>query len=347
MVVRLFSLSILCVSCGVRTDVLIVGGGDDATPTDDTSTVTDTATDTGGGDSEPDSATEPELAGTRALLVTESPYGSNPDPSTWGGVRRYTFGESGALLKPATGIDADALHDPWGLAWRETSQELFVGNRHGNFAVDGVVGSIQRFVYDSEANTFAPNGTITGDELAEVHQLSFDPSTGELFAANGERGISRFTFDGNGVAVSNGTVQSGTTRGVVVSPGGRKVWATSATEYVRQFDIGTWSERTPVGTEKGAVLQNLAIHDGLLYAPGFTTNAIYRFRIDAKDDLLLLDSIAATSPVCVTFSRDGRRMYAAGPTMIERFAFDEETETWVFVEAVASDTSLGSMVVLE
>ena len=59
---------------------------------------------------------DPEELGGRILLVTESPYGTNPDPETWGGVLRYDLGEDGALLAPVTGIDAQHVHDPWGLA---------------------------------------------------------------------------------------------------------------------------------------------------------------------------------------------------------------------------------------
>jgi hypothetical protein len=288
----------------------------------------------------------PDFGG-RILLVTESPYGTNPDPETWGGVRRYDLGEAGALLAPVTGIDAQHLHDPWGLAWREESQELFVGNRHGNFSGENAVAGIQRFLYDADANGFVTNGAIAGDDLWEVHQIEIDPQSGELFVANGASGIVRFTFDDEGNAMSNGTLDTGAARGVGVSPGGRKLWVTSANEYVRQFDVGTWNERAPIATEEGAMLQNLTVHDGLLYAPGYASDAIYRFRIGADDDLMLLDAIEATRPVCVTYSRDGERMYSSGAGVIERFTYDAANDSWEFVEAVPSERSFGSMVVLE
>jgi hypothetical protein len=289
---------------------------------------------------------ESELGG-RILLVTESPYGTNPDPETWGGVLRFELGEEGALLPPATGIAAQHLHDPWGLAWRDESQELFVGNRHGNFPGQADSAGIQRFLYDADANAFVTNGTITGDDLREVHQIELDPETGELFAANGASGIARFTFDDSGTATSNGALETGMTRGVTMSPGGRKLWVTSATASVRQFDVGTWNELAPVATEDGAMLQNLTVHDGLLYAPGYASDAIYRFRIGTDEDLVLLDAIEATSPVCVAFSRDGERMYASGDGVIERFTRDSANDSWELVEAVPSERSFGSMVVLD
>jgi formylglycine-generating enzyme required for sulfatase activity len=139
------------------------------------------------------------------LVVTGTPRGpDNHDPGIWRGVRHYVVAEDGAALVAATGIGAGALHDPYGLAYRASSRELFVGNRHGNVAADGVAGSIQRFVYDSGTHTFTANGEITGNGLDGVHQLAFSPDTGELFAANVGSGISRFMFDASGAASPNG-----------------------------------------------------------------------------------------------------------------------------------------------
>jgi hypothetical protein len=246
-----------------------------------------------------------------------------------------------------TGIDAQQVADPWGLAWRAESRELFVGNRQGNFPGEGGAAAIQRFLYDSESDAFVPNGTIAGDDLSEVHQLEIDPASDELFVANDPHGIARFTFDDLGDAAPNGALDVGTARGVLMSPGARRLWVTSGTESVRQFDVGTWKELAPAVVEDGAMLQNLTVHDGLLYAPGYASNAIYRFRIGADDDLVLIDAIEATRPVCVTFSHDGERMYASGDGVIERFAYDTDNESWDFVEAAPSARSLGSMVVLE
>jgi hypothetical protein len=337
MVTRLFPL-LLSFSC-LQTDALIVGRLDSTTPAGDTDS--DTGADTAPVSGDPNDANLP------ALLVAESPYGSSPNPDTWGGVVRYSFGESGALENPAPGIDAENLHDPWGLAWREASNELFVGNRHGSFGAVDVTGTIQRWMYDG-TRTLYPTGVIAGNDLSEVHQLGFDPATGDLFAANGERGIARFRISAAGGAIANGTIESGLTRGVAGSPGGRKVWATSGTEFVRQFDVGTWNERAPIETEPGAVLENLTVHDGMLYAAGSSTDAIYRFRIGAMEDLALVDSIDATSPVCVIFSRDGGTMYSASAAgVIERFAYDANGDTWSFVDAVQSGPSLGSIVIVE
>ena len=58
---------------------------------------------------------------------------------------------------------------------------------------------------------------ITGNGLDGVHQVAFSPTTGELFAANQGNGISRFVFDNAGTPAANGTIGSGTTRGVFVA----------------------------------------------------------------------------------------------------------------------------------
>jgi hypothetical protein len=148
-----------------------------------------------------------------ALLVAEAPPGS-PATSAWGGVLQYTLGGDGGALIAVAGIDRTLVADPMGLALRPGSSEVFVGNRHGNNAGDGVAGSISRFVWNASDHSFTPNGTIVGNGLTSVHQVAFHPVTGELFAANhtGAGGISRFLIDGQGNVTPNGHLGSGMSR---------------------------------------------------------------------------------------------------------------------------------------
>jgi DNA-binding beta-propeller fold protein YncE len=265
-------------------------------------------------------------------------------------VLQYALADSGSPLKPIDGIDADELADPWGLAWRAASSELFVSNGHGQDAADGVAGSISRFVYDSAARTFTPNGDISGDGLSAPHQIAFDAVTGELFVANIDGGVLRFTFDKAGVATANGSIGDGTTRGVTVSPGHTKLWMTTGVnQFIRQFDLKTGDELTHVATEYDSGLHGLAVHDGMLYAAGPFRDAIYRFSISADDELTLVDAIPATFPVDVTFSPDGLYMYSSSHSeqVVERFSYDKAADTWSFVDAFDTGKSLGSILVLE
>jgi hypothetical protein len=284
------------------------------------------------------------------LLATETPSGA-PAVGWWGGIFQFRVAASGAPFEPIPGLDASEVHDPWGLAWRAASGEVFVGNRHGNTAADGVAGSVQRFLYDPYARTLTPNGGVTGNDLDAVHQVGFDPVTGELFAANLGGGLSRFVFDAGGEMVANGTLTAGrgSMRGVAVADSGATVWASTADRFVRPIDLATGSQLPFVTTAVGAVVHNLAVHDGQLYAGGVSSNAIHRFDIGPDDGLTLVESIGATFPIAVAFSPDGLEMYSSGHdrSVIERFAYDEIGDTWTYVETFDVGTSIGSLLVIE
>jgi len=325
--------------------VLLLAVACESTDGPDSTGYTDTETDT---ETDTDAPTPEEEF---ALLVTESPPGpDNQDPANWGGVLQYTFVESGAPLVPATGIDATELHDPAGLGFRSVSEEMFVGNRHGSISVDGVAGSIHRFVYDPDARTFAASGEITGNGLGAVHQLAFDPATGELFAANYTTGISRFIFDASGAALPNGVIGAGTMRGVTVAPSGTRLYATSAGDDIRQFDLTTGAELPATFVETGAALHFLALHGDELYVAAFSTGRIHRFAVAADDSLTLIDSVDASQPVSIAFSEDGLEMFTAGhkdSDVIQRFAYDATNDTWTLTETVDAGSSLGALLVLE
>jgi DNA-binding beta-propeller fold protein YncE len=340
-----FLLSLAC----MRPDSLIVGGGDDGAGANDTASESDADTDSDT-DTDSDSDTDTSAQTGFALLVAECQYGVNPEVGTWGGVLQYALADSASSLKPIEGIDADELDDPYGLAWRESSSEVFVANGHGQDAGDGVSGSISRFVYDSVARTFTPNGIVTSGTLDAPHQIAFDPDTGALFATDFYDGILQFTFDKAGVATPNRSIGDGTTRGVVVSPGGTKLWVTvGVDQFIRQFNLKTGAELPQIDTENGAGLHGLAIHDGMLYAAGLSSDAIYRFSIDADDELTLADAIPATFPIDMTFSPDGLYMYTSSHSqeLIERFAYDKDSDTWSYVDGLDTGESLGSIMVLK
>lgn len=287
------------------------------------------------------------LAAPFDLFVTQSPPGPvNQNPATWQGVLQFSVASSGAPLTPASGIDRSAVGDPGGLAFRAASSEVFVGNRHGN----NQPSSISRFFYNPGTHALIPNSTVTGNGLYGVHQLAFNPVTGELFAANYAGGVSRFTFDAAWNAIANGTIGSGTTRGVAVSPDGARLYVTTAGAVIRQFDLASGTELTPV-TVPGGVggLHCMRILNGVLYVAAFLDDRVYRYTIGSGNDLTYKDSIAVNDPVSVAFSPDGQEMFVTGHAtsdLIYRFQYDAQTDSWVQTAAFDANSSLGDVLVV-
>jgi DNA-binding beta-propeller fold protein YncE len=297
-------------------------------------------------------ATDAGASGARfALFVTQSPPGpQNGDRATWSGVLQFLADGAGAPLVTAPGIDKSLLADPVGLAYRASSREVFVANRHGNNAADGVAGSISRFVYDLATHALTANGTITGNGLSGVHQLAFDPQTGELFAANIVGGVSRFTFDAGGAAVPNGMIADGTTRGVAVSPDGKNLYVTTASNVVRHFALAGGAESTPFNVPAPGGLHFCRFHPrtGDLYVAALENQLIYHFTLTAAGDLVLGPNIAASSPGSVAFSPDGAEMLTSGhrnSDVIERFA--RGSDTWTpTANNLNAASSLGDLIVV-
>jgi hypothetical protein len=285
-----------------------------------------------------------------ALIVTESPPGpDNGNMTTWGGIRQYLVSGAGATLQPAAGIPAAMVADPAGLAFRSASSELFVGNRHGNNSTGGVAGSISRFKYDAANRTFTPNGTITGNGLSGVHDMTFSPTTGELFATNYVGCVSRFTFDGTGNATANGTLGTGSCRGVAVSADGKRLYVTLATTTIQQFALQTGGDLGTTAVAGNPSLHYLAWQAGRLYAAGLTNNTIHRFDVIASGALMLKDTIASSSPSAIAFSPDGLEMLSSGhktSSLIERYPYQAGTDAWGTPTDFNADRSLGDILVV-
>ena len=282
------------------------------------------------------------------LLVTQSPPGpQNTDPANWSGVLQFHLTASGGVLNPETGIDKTNLNDPAGLGFRPSTSELFVGNRWGNSSAS----SISRFIYDPVTRRLAPNGTITGNGLVGVHQITFSPVTGEMFAANYGNGVSRFTFDANGNALANGMIGSGTMRGVAVSPDGRRLYASSVSSVIRQFDLTTGAELGSVIVPSGVGgLHYFQIQAGRLYVAAPSDNCIYRYLIGTNDDLTLVDAVTNTlAAIAVTLSPDGQDMFVSGhkvSDLIYRFAHNPQDDSWTDMGTIDTGSSLGGILTI-
>jgi hypothetical protein len=297
----------------------------------------------------PDAAADASASAPFALFVTQSPPGpQNGDRATWSGVLQFLVSGDGAPFVPGPGIDKAMLADPVGLAYRAQSHELFVANRHGNDAADGIAGSISRFLYDASTSALTANGTITGNGLSGVHQLAFDPATGELFAANVVGGVSRFTFDAAGAAQPNGIIANGTTRGVAVSPDGKNLYVTTASNFIRHFKLPGAVETDPFNVPSPGGMHFMRFgQKGDLYAAALENQLIYEFTLSASGELAPRLSVMAASPASVAFSADGREMLTSGhrnSALIERFQLIGST--WTPAGSVDAQASLGDLLVI-
>lgn len=251
------------------------------------------------------------------ILATVTPPGS-VGPSEWKGVNRWQLPGNGGSFNPVSGLAAGDLSDPSSLAFRSPT-ELLVGNRHGNVAAS----SISRFAYNPGADSFFLTGTITGNGLFGVHQIAFG-STGELFAANVNNGISRFTFDGGGNAVANGAILPGnSTRGVAVSADGQWLFGTRANSVGFSYNLGTNTMGPDWAVPGASVLHYMErAPNGDLYVTDVGANAVFKVAFDASGNLTSSANVASvTRAISMTFSPDGQEMFVAGHEtgLISRF----------------------------
>ena len=302
-------------------------------------------------DAPPGTGDEAGVNHNSTILLAQSPGGpGNGDPATWGGVLQFQVTGDGAALVAGLGLAKAQLHDPVALVYQPTLHELFVGERHGNNAADGVAGSIARFRYDQTSHALTANGAITGNGLAGVHQVAFSPTTGELFAANVNGPISRFTIDAAGTATPHGTLALPAVRGVWVSPDGGRLYATSFDSQLHQFDLATGAELAAVTVAgSGTQLHFFAQRGTELYVAGLSDNAIHRFEMASDGTLTFVADIAADSPVGVAFSADGLEMFATGhrdSDLLDRYRYDAATDSWTKTDAIDEGSSLGGIAVL-
>lgn len=291
------------------------------------------------------------------ILVTETPAGS-PPMSSWGGILRYDIADD---AKPAVAkngaeggpwVDRSLVADPIALAFRQTTAEVFVGNRRAN-----TDGSITRFTYAKTTESLSPTSTTAmSDGAGGVNGLAFSHDETELFAARQIGQISRFKFDSNGIMSPNGAITGlGSMLGVAVSKNGKRLYATQqSSSSVREFEL-------PGGTEitgfqiPGATRPHLLVMDPMgkrLYVSDIQSNKIYVLAIDGNDDLSLAQAVQATNPISVAVSPSGKELFSTShnfspPDVIERFSLDP-SNTWISEGApstIATNTALGGTLV--
>lgn len=174
-------------------------------------------------------------------------------------VLRFIFDADGnavpnGQIGPLTGGDGTR-----GVQVNPVTGELFVG-----LCCD--TNRIDRYLFDASGNAVpnVTNGNIPGEGLA--HDMVFS-SWGELFVANFNGGVSRYTFDGAGNATHNGDISDlggGNPIGLDFSPWGELfVSIHQGTVYQFTFDAGTpTGPATPSGS--------FQVNPGLSPAAGWT-----------------------------------------------------------------------------
>lgn len=275
------------------------------------------------------------------LIATQTPPGGG---GTWQSVLRYTIGGTGGSITPLADIPAAQVADPASPAFR-TGAELFIGNRHGNSGV----GSISRFILHPDG-TFTKTGDLTGNGVINVHQICFNPVTGELFAGTVNTGISRFVFDSDGNAIPHGFHAIGSTRGVMVGRDGETLYVTRASSEILRYHLNANGTITPLASMFPPGASNLHFmrvrFDGELYAADINANKVYRYRFDALNNPVYVGSVTSNGAIDVTFSPDGQEMFVSDHLGggIDRFLYQSGTDTWTYTTTIPT-TSLGGIAV--
>jgi 6-phosphogluconolactonase (cycloisomerase 2 family) len=199
------------------------------------------------------------------------------------------------------------LRDPSGVAFRRESAELFVGNRFGNSGP----GTIARFKYSATSGILTDNGSIEHPSLGAVTQISFSPTTGDLFAANFLKNqIVRFSFNARGEAKFENAYPSDGAVGVAVSPSGRSIYVTLRTNTIRHFNVSSGAVLPETAVSMGNLHLMAVAHGHLFVASG---TSVVRLNIEANEGETLAEdgAVSAPSAIAVSFSPDATTMFVA------------------------------------
>ncbi len=284
------------------------------------------------------------------ILVTETPAGAAPQ-NTWGGVLRYDVPDDQQPATKGTAIAASDVADPIGLAFRQTSAEVFVGNRRGM-----TTGSISRFLYTAQTESFAKNGAdyAMNDSAGAVMQLAFSKDELELFVARDGGQITRFKIDSSGNLSPNGAIANlGAMIGVAVSPDGTRLYASQQfSSTIREFALPSGSELQGF-TIQNAQRPHLMVMDTTnshLYVSDIASNQVYDLALDSGNDLSIAQTLSATNPISVALSPDRKELFSTShnfspPDVIERFSMTSQWTSEGTNATISTTTALGGTLV--
>jgi len=273
------------------------------------------------------------------LFAAESVAGSNPQP-LWGGVRQYDWTGNSGTSSLGAGIAASNLSDPVGL--RAIGNQLYVANRHGNQAG---LGSIQRFGFDGVNLT--SNMALTGNGLQRTHGVDVSSTTGELFGANSNGGVSRFLPAGPTFS-PNGMFNTGDLRDVLVSSDGTKIYQSTPSNFIRVTDIASGTT-TNFAVAASSAMHQMQLHAGSLYVTSFNTGTVHKVVLDANLNPVSSSVILNYSgAIGVAFSPDGQEMFVSSHTgnTIGRF-LDNGAGLWQQTGQINTGVNMGYLATMD
>jgi WD40 repeat protein len=230
------------------------------------------------------------------------------------------------------------LADPLGLAFRWSSAELYVSNRGGNTTG---LATIVRYSYDAKNHAFGSGSTIVSG-YSGFHWLTFNNKEDEIFVGTNNEGMRHFKLQGQTwMEQPRLAGPSDWIRGVAVSPDGKRLYASTAGYVIRQWDLNT-NQELPAYTVADTSAQFHGITlcgptkmlNGVIYSQGCSTpqlyvndahqsgpRAIYRFTIDAQDNLTMETKIDADPTFTTTFAPDTQELFSGSSSqnLIQRF----------------------------
>jgi hypothetical protein len=181
------------------------------------------------------------------LLASQQPT-MPTNPTDWKGVLRFDIAKpfDPAVKKTGGGqdIDKSLLNDPSGIFFAKKTAQVWVGNRYG----DTAQGSVVRFDYHQSTETFTPTNKppISGNNANAIHQIALNPTEDRLFTATNSSALPTFKWvSGNWVPDVTLCEPGSWTRGVVVSPDGKRLYVTSAHSEIRMFDLSNNNVELP------------------------------------------------------------------------------------------------------
>ncbi|QOI99740.1 MAG: beta-propeller fold lactonase family protein [Phycisphaeraceae bacterium] len=266
------------------------------------------------------------------LICTVTPPGNNANPANWQPTKRYRFADTFGAVSSLVDIPKTEVFDPAGVAFR-ASDDLFIGNRHGNVLGQG---SLSRFHLSPDGTTATYVGNITAAGMVGVHEMAYNAEIDELLVSSVSNGIFRFRFNAQGEPVLLSQFMNGMqTRGVAVHPSGEFAYVTAASNRIRVFRLnpdGTVAEQTSVFPAGASNLHFFQVStDGRhLYVADISSSRVFRFRMSTGGDLTLGQTTVAAGAVDVAFSPDGREMFVGNHLGggINRFTLDLVNDVW-------------------
>lgn len=275
------------------------------------------------------------------LIVTVSPPGSNTNPALWQPTKRIQINGSGGTTLSLADIPKTEVFDPAGVAFR-TASDLYIGNRHGNVLGQG---SISRFTLSPDGLTTTYTSNFTAPGMVGVHELAYDATRDQLFAATVGNGVFRFGFSGGQPVFINSFAQGRLARGVAVHPNGNFLYMTAASGRIFTFALtGNTATELPSLSVPGASNLHffcIAPDARHLYVGDISSNKVFRFRLGQDGGLLLDQSISSSAAIDLAFSPDYREMYVGDHFNggIHRFTTTDQA-TWT-ANGVISTPSMG------